>query len=101
MIDPLLNLLPDHWRSIALSVLTTIGILRLFIKPVGQWLKGLITRAAEQASLSLDPDDDTIIERALRSPFYRLFAFLLDLFASVKLPAAEELFQTKNPTDHP
>lgn len=98
MIDSLLNLLPEHWRGVALSFIATIGVLRLFIKPVGEWLKGIITRAAEKASTSLDPDDDTVIEDILETRGYRVIAFLLDLFASVKLPARRDLFQP-NPND--
>lgn len=101
MIDQLLNLLPSEWRPLALSLVATIGVLRIFIKPIGAWLKALITRAAERASESLDPDDDTIIETILGSAAYRVFAFLLDLFASVKLPARRELFAPKNSTTAP
>lgn len=89
---PLTDLLAAQWPWVS-KVAMTIGLLRLAIKPLGQWLKGIITAAAERASLSLDPDDDTVIEHIVRSRAYRIFAFLLDLFASVKLPAREDLFQ--------
>jgi hypothetical protein len=91
---PLLDLLTAQFPGLV-KLATAIGFARLLIKPVGQWLKGLITAAAERASLSLDREDDTIIESILHSRAYRLFAFLLDLFASVKLPAAEDLFKPK------
>lgn len=100
MFDPqsLLPFLPEPWRAPLLTLVAGIGTARLLIKPIGAWLQSLITRAAEKASLSLDPEDDTIIEDVLRSRAYRLFAFLLDLFASVKLPVAEDLFRP-NPND--
>lgn len=101
MIDSILNLLPEQWRAPLLAVVATIGTLRLLLKPAGLWLKGVITRAVEKASLSLDPDDDTVIEDILETRTYRVAAFLLDLFTSVKLPAREDLFQPKNSTDHP
>lgn len=101
MLDQLLSLLPSEYRPLALSLVATIGVLRLLVKPIGAWLKAIITRAAEKASESLDPDDDTIIERILDTAAYRLFAFLLDLFASVKLPSRQELFAPKNSTTHP
>lgn len=91
----LFDLLPADWKPHVLFGLAVIGALRLLVKPVGLWLKGVITAAAEKASLSLDPDDDTIIERILHHRAYRIAAFLLDLFASVKLPAAADLFQPK------
>lgn len=101
MLDQLLSILPEQHRPLALSLIATIGLLRLLIKPFGAWLKAVITRAAEKASESLDPDDDTIIETILGSTAYRLFAFLLDLFASVKLPARQDLFAPKNSTTAP
>lgn len=95
--QPLLDLAVAKWPALT-RALAVIGALRLLIKPLGGWLKSLVTRAAERASLSLDPEDDTIIERVLRSRAYRLAAFLLDLFASVKLPVAEDLFKPQPPS---
>lgn len=97
MIDlpSILNLLPADWRAPLLTLVACVGTARLLMKPIGAWLKALITRAAEKASTSLDPDDDTLIEDLLETRGYRTFAFLLDLFASVKLPAREDLFKPK------
>lgn len=94
MLD-IFQLLPADWKPAIMYALAWMGALRLLIKPLGNWLKGLITAAAEKASMSIDQSDDTIIERILSAPAYRIFAFLLDLFASVKLPAAEDLFKPK------
>lgn len=97
-LQSILNLLPSDWRAPLLTLVACMGTARLLLKPAGAWLKGIITRAAEKASLSLDPDDDTIIEDILETRGYRVIAFLLDLFASVKLPAKEDLFKP-NPND--
>lgn len=97
MLD-IFELLPAAWKPVVMYALAWIGALRLLIKPLGNWLKGVITAAAERASLTLDREDDTVIEYILRARSYRIFAFLLDLFASVKLPAAEDLFKP-NPND--
>lgn len=94
MLD-IFQLLPADWKPAIMYALAWVGALRMLVKPLGNWLKGLITSAAERASLSLDREDDTVIEHILRARSYRLFAFLLDLFASVKLPAAEDLFKPK------
>lgn len=94
---PLLDAAAAQWPWVS-KILVAIGGARLLIKPFGQWLKELITRAAERASFSLDVEDDTVVEAILRARAYRVFAFLLDLFASVKLPAAEDLFKP-NPND--
>lgn len=83
---------PALWPMIS-KLLLFIGAARFLVKPFGLWLQRKITRAAEVASLSLDKDDDTIIEHALRSRPYKFFAFCLDWLASVKLPAADDLFK--------
>lgn len=95
-LQSIINLLPADWRAPLLTLVACIGTARLLMKPIGSWLKSLITRAAEKASLSLDPDDETIIEDILTTRGYRAIAFLLDLFASVKLPAKEDLFKPKS-----
>jgi len=95
----LIEYIPPSWKTAIVPALTSlctfVGACRFFVKPFGNWLKAVSTRAAERASLSLDREDDTVIESILRTRAYRIFAFLLDLFASVKLPAAEDLFQPK------
>jgi hypothetical protein len=96
-LQPILDLAASQWPWLS-KVLIAIGGARLVIKPGGQWLKGFITSAAERASVTLDPEDDTWIESLLRTRAYRVTAFLLDLFVSVKLPAAGDLFASKPTT---
>lgn len=79
-----------------LALLSAIGTARIFLKPIGNWLKGLITRAAEKAIGTPTAWDDHWIEELTGWPIYRAFVFLLDLFVSVKLPVREDLFK-QNP----
>lgn len=75
-----------------------IGFARLLIKPIGLGLRGLITRAYERAITTSDTNDDHWLESLIQSRPYAIFAFLLDLFASVKLPLAEDLWKPNPPT---
>ncbi len=93
-LQPILDLAAAQWPWLS-KVLLAIGGARLVVKPGGAWLKDLITAAAERASITIDPEDDTWIEALLRTRAYRVIAFLLDLFVSVKLPAAGDLFAPK------
>lgn len=97
----ILDLVPAAWRANLFFVCSLVGVFRLCLKPVSNWVKDFITTAAERASLSADPDDDTWVEALLRARSYKVAAFLLDLFVSVKLPSAGELFTTIKPNNAP
>lgn len=95
-LQPILDLLIKQWPWL-IKLASGIGFARLAIKPIGAWLKDLITRAANNAISSSDTLDDHWIELLLACRPWRIFVFLLDLFASVKLPVAEDLFSKQTP----
>ncbi len=95
-LQPILDLLPANavaaLTKLITTFLTVLGAARLLVKPLAAIIKGFIIRAAERASLSADPVDDTWVEAFLASRPYRAFAFLFSLVSSDALPSAHELF---------
>lgn len=73
------------------TVLMWIGGIRLVMKPVNGWAQAKLQRAIDRAKETEDPGDDRIMQRILDSAAYRTLAFLLDMFVSIKLPAASVL----------
>ena len=93
---PLLHSLQEKFPWLV-PLATFIGFARILIKPAGNWIKDAITRAAQKALDSKSTWDDHWIELLTDCWPYRLFAFLLDLCASVKLPVLEDLKRNTPP----
>ena len=83
-IQPLIELLEGKygWAS---TFLVWVGALRLTAKFVSNQLQAAMMRIVASKS---DPEFLTMV---LNNKGYRLAAFLVDLFASVKLPSAKDL----------
>ena len=83
-LQPLIELLEGKygWAS---TVLVWVGALRLTAKFVSNQLQTAMMRIVASKS---DPEFLTMV---LNNKGYRLAAFLVDLFASVKLPSAKDL----------
>jgi hypothetical protein len=95
-LQPIIDLLVKQWPWV-MKLAMGIGFARLAIKPIGLWLKSVLASAAAKAVASHDKIDDHWLELLFGSRPYVIFAFLLDLCASVKLPALEDLYKTPTP----
>ena len=71
------------WAAAATGWITTA---RLTLKPVSSFMQVKMTEALQRIASSPEKDDDELIGKLLANKAYRLFAFLMDLLASVKLP---------------
>lgn len=65
------------------SIVFVLGTFRLFLKPVMEIVKNII-------SLTPSPKDDELLAKILDHKAYKAFAFFVDWIASVKLPKKEE-----------
>jgi hypothetical protein len=61
-------------------IITLMGVLRLALKPVMMLLHARVAATPE-------PDDDRLLESVERSLAFQAFAFFLDWFGSIKIPA--------------
>lgn len=75
LITQYLSTLPD-WL---LAVISIIGMLRLVVKPVMTIIQKIVKETPSKK-------DDAWLEKLLKSKGYRIFRFILDLVASIKLP---------------
>ena len=64
---------------------------RTIFKPFSAQLQAFLDRAVLWVQASPETDDDLLLERLLASRAYRFLAFLLDFFASIKLPSRAAL----------
>ena len=83
-IQPLLELLEGKYGWVS-TVVVWVGALRLTAKFVSHNLQVAMTRIV---AAKADPEFLSVV---LNNRGYRLAAFLVDLFASVKLPSAKDL----------
>lgn len=83
-LDPLLNLLAGQYGWLP-ELVAWVGALRLGAKFVSTRLQTAMTRIV---SSKADPEFLAVV---LNNKGYRLAAFLVDLFSSVKLPSAKDL----------
>lgn len=104
-----MSVLPPDWQRIITAFLMFVGAARLAFKP--------ITIAAHKfVASTATAEDDAVLARIEASRFWRVALFVLDYFASVKLPAsagagaARDSFKVElqtrervspGPTDHP
>lgn len=65
------------WIALVISLM---GVLRLALKPVMMLLHA-------RAAATPEPDDDRLLDQVERSIAFQAFAFALDWFGSIKLPA--------------
>lgn len=98
-IQPILDLLSAKHGWLA-AVLGAMGTARLFAKPFSLALQSLLTRLFAFVHETADMDDDQFVAAMLRARWYRAIAFLVDYFASVKLPTALPP-SSPNRTDEP
>ena len=61
------------------AVMTIVGVLRMVFKPAMSLLKTVV-------DLTPTAKDNELLEKILKNPMYKIFAYLLDWTASVKLP---------------
>lgn len=83
-LQPLLELLEGKYGWLG-SALAWMGALRLAAKFISNRLQSAMTRIVASKA---DPEFLAVV---LNNKGYRLAAFLVDLFASVKLPSAKDL----------
>jgi hypothetical protein len=83
-IEPLMSLLAGKYGWVSGAV-AWMGALRLAAKFISTRLQDGLTRIVQSKA---DPELLSVI---LNNKLYRLVAFLVDLFASVKLPNAKDL----------
>lgn len=82
---PLLDLLGGHAGRVV-QIVTLIGSLRVVFKLFSGRIQEFFERALARVVETSDTEDDHIAEIILRSWLYRLFAFLVDMLTSLKLP---------------
>lgn len=83
-LDPLISLLSGKYGWLP-EFVAWVGALRLAAKFVSSSLQRAMTRIVQSKT---DPE---LLAVVLNNKGYRLAAFLVDLFASVKLPNAKDL----------
>ena len=83
-LEPLIHLLEGKYGWLP-GFITWVGALRLAAKFVSTHLQEAMTRIVQAKA---DPE---LLTAVLNNRAYRLTAFLIDLFASVKLPNAKDL----------
>jgi len=83
-IEPLMNLMAGKYGWLS-GFITWVGALRLAGKFISRQLQIAMTRIVQAKA---DPE---LLSVVLNNRAYRLIAFLIDLFASVKLPNAKDL----------
>jgi hypothetical protein len=86
-LQPLIEFATKHFAWFP-KFLMWMGIIRVVLKPFNLWLQAFLNRAVDYLRGDGYADDAAWVDRILRSRWYRLPAFLLDYFASVKLPQA-------------
>ncbi len=63
------------------SVLTVVGSLRLFLKPLMSIVQNVVY-------LTPNKKDDEFVNKILEAKWYKMLSYLLDWFGSIKLPQA-------------
>lgn len=88
-LDQMLKLLGGDHGTLA-QILSWIATARVALKPFSAVLLSKLTAALASVAASEEQDDDQIVESVLRSRWYRIIAFTVDLFCSVKIPALKD-----------
>lgn len=70
----------------AVSLFAIMGALRVVFKLVSGKLQTMMTALVNRVRETEDTSDDHLVDRIVHSTWYRVVAFLVDYFASVKLP---------------
>jgi hypothetical protein len=90
IIDWLQNKAP--WLTTAIFVM---GAFRIVFKVVSSKIQEYLTKAMQRVVDTEEEDDDLLMEQILRNPFYRVFAFCVDMITSIKLPSTATLQELK------
>jgi hypothetical protein len=65
--------------GILVQIVTVIGSLRLILKPTMSYIQGIV-------ALTPTKKDNEFLDKVLASPIYKAVSYMLDWFASLKLP---------------
>jgi len=86
-LQPLIDFAKAHFAWFP-KFLMWMGIIRVVLKPFNLWLQSFLNGLVDYLRGDGYADDAEWINKVLRSRWYRFPAWLLDYFASVKLPQA-------------
>lgn len=98
-IQPIIDWLQKDYPWIA-TVVVVMGFARLLAKPISGWLQGVFSKLAAFVERTPETDDNEWLHKVLASVSYRMFAFLVDLILSVKLPTSDSLNKAIDETRH-
>lgn len=94
-LQPLLDLLTGKFGWLP-TVLGYMAAIRVPLKFVSARIQKNLTERMAAAAASQDPDDDRDFDALLRSRWYRITSFLLDLVFSFKLPTHADFFRLQS-----
>jgi hypothetical protein len=79
------------------AAITWMVAARLALKPFGTWIQNTLTSGMVRVAESPEQDDDEQFYDLLSSKPYRLFAFVVDMLFTLKLPSTASFLALKNP----